>query len=75
MIQTNPLTLSHEERALIAAFRRCDARGKYMTLACVHSEVEEAPKPRPRLTLVRCDEDRDGPACTTPGYTVVTRGG
>lgn len=44
--------LTNDERALIEAFRQCDARGKYATLACVKNEAEESPKPRPHLTLV-----------------------
>lgn len=52
MIQPTPLTLSHEERALIAAYRQCDARGKRSTFACVLGEVEDRPKSRPHLSLV-----------------------
>lgn len=52
MIQPTPLTLSYEERVLIAAFRQCDARGKYMTLGCVQDEAEESAKSRPRLSVV-----------------------
>ena len=52
MIASNPLTLTYEERALIAAFRQCDARGRYMTLWCAQDQAEESPKPRPRLSLV-----------------------
>ena len=51
-ITPNPITLSYEERALIAAFRQCDARGRYMTLGCAQVQAEESPKPRPHLTLV-----------------------
>lgn len=52
MIQPIPLTLSHAEASLIAAFRQCDARGRQAVFACVLGEVEECPKPRPRFTLV-----------------------
>lgn len=51
-IAPSPLTLSYDERVLIAAFRQCDARGRYMTLGCAHDQGEESPKPRPQLSLV-----------------------